>query len=39
VALALARAIVVAHRGRVTVDPVSTTVHVDVPATPLAAPR
>jgi hypothetical protein len=39
VALALARAVVVAHGGRVTVDPVSTTVHLDVPAAPPLRPR
>lgn len=36
VTLALARAIVLAHGGRIAVDPVSATVHLDLPAVPLS---
>jgi hypothetical protein len=38
VALALARVVVLAHGGRIAVDPISLAVHVDLPASPLSAP-
>lgn len=38
VALALARAVVLAHGGRIAADPLSPAVHVEIPASPFPAP-